>query len=191
MGRRPVADTKARDVASIVKSIEARGGGETAGRVLQRTRPVFRYAVAHERLEHDPHADLMPSEILRPRQVQHRAALADAEGPAFPAKLDRYDGDPTMKHALRLLMLTAVRPGELRGARWEEIDLEAALRRIPASRMKVRQAHVVPLSRQTLATLESMRAISGRRDLVFPSPSYPSQSLSETTLNNALARMGC
>ncbi len=190
IGRRPIAEIKPREVATIAKAIEARGAGEMAGRVLQRVRAVFRYAVVHERLESNPLADLVPSEVLKPRRVQHRAALAASALPAFLDKLDAYEGDPTTKHALRLLMLTALRPGELRGARWDEIDIGAALWRIPAARMKMKADHVVPLSRQAIATIEAMRPLSGSGPLVFPSPFYPGKSLSENTLNSALARMG-
>lgn len=87
-------------------------------------------------------------------------------------------------------MLTATRPGELRGARWAEVDMDAALWVIPAERMKMRQEHRVPLSRQALELLRSMQQLSGDRDLVFPSPFYPSKPLSENTFNSAMARMG-
>jgi integrase len=190
IGRRPIVEIKPREVAAIAKAVEARGAGEMASRVLQRVRAVFRYAVAHERLESNPLSELAPSEVLKPRQVKHRAALADPDLPAFLRKLDRYEGDPTTKHALHLLMLTAVRPGELRGARWDEIDTERAVWRIPAARMKMKVDHVVPLSKQAIAAIEAMRPLSGGGVLVFPSPFYPGKSLSENTLNSALARMG-
>jgi integrase len=151
---------------------------------------VFRWAVTHERIESNPMLDLVPSEILKPRQVQHRAALSDRDLPEFLAKLDAYDGDPHTVHALRLLMLTATRPGEVRGARWAEFDLAAALWVIPAERMKMRTEHRVPLSRQALEVLHAMQPLSGGRELVFPSPFYPSKPLSENTFNSAMARMG-
>lgn len=190
IGARPMAHTRPREVMEIVKAIDARGASETAGRVLQRIKAVFRYAVVHERIDVNPMLDLKPSELLKPRQVKHRAALADKDLPAFLAILDAYEGDPTTKAALRVLMLTAVRPGELRGARWAEIDTDAAEWRIPAERMKMKVPHVVPLSAQALRVLEGMRAISGGGELVFPSPFYPGKPLSENTLNSALARMG-
>jgi len=91
---------------------------------------------------------------------------------------------------LRLLMLTATRPGETRGALWAEFDLDAALWIIPAERMKMRIEHRVPLSTQAVEVLRTMQTLSGDRELVFPSPFYPSKSLSENTFNSALARMG-
>lgn len=105
-------------------------------------------------------------------------------------KLAAYDGAPSIVLGLRMLMLTACRPGEVRGARWAEFDLKAALWTIPAERMKMREEHRVPLSKQALEVLDKIEAISGGRELVFPSPYYPSKPLSENTFNSALARMG-
>lgn len=190
LGARPLASIKPLEVMNAVKAVEARGAGEQAGRVLQRVKAIFRWAVIHGRLDTNPMLDLMPAEILKPREVKHRAALDAKELPAFLAKLDAYDGDHHTVHALRLLMLTATRPGELRGARWAEVDMDAALWVIPAERMKMRQEHRVPLSRQALELLRSMQQLSGDRDLVFPSPFYPSKPLSENTFNSAMARMG-
>lgn len=190
LGSKPIAELKARDVIAAVKAIEARGAGEMAARALQRIRSVFRYAIVHERIETNPMLDVKLGEVLRPRQTQHRPALAERELPAFLAKLDAYDGDPTTQHALRLLLLTATRPGELRGARWNEINIASTTWRIPAERMKMRAEHVVPLSRQAVAVLESIRPLTGGDELVFPSPFYPGRALSENTLNSALARMG-
>ncbi|MFO1245496.1 MAG: tyrosine-type recombinase/integrase [Ramlibacter sp.] len=190
LGARPMASLKARDVRDAVKAIEKRGAADQAGRVLQRVKAIFRYAVTHERIDSNPMLDLMPAEVLKPRHVQHRPALADRELPEFLAKLASYDGDPHTVQALRLLMLTAVRPGEVRGARWAEFDLEAAQWRIPAERMKMRTEHLVPLSTQALEVLRTMQPLTGERDLVFPSPFYPSKPLSENTFNSAMARMG-
>lgn len=190
LGARPLASIKPLEVMNAVKAVEARGAGEQAGRVLQRVKAIFRWAVIHGRLDANPMLDLMPAEILKPREVKHRAALDVKELPAFLAKLAAYEGDPHTVHALRLLMLTATRPGEVRGARWAEVDMDAALWTIPAERMKMRQEHRVPLSSQALELLQSMQAHSGGRELVFPSPFYPSKPLSENTFNSAMARMG-
>lgn len=192
LGARPMVAIKPREVMEVVKRIEARGAGETAGRVLQRVKAVYRYAVVHERIESNPMLDLRPAEILKPRQVKHRAALADKDLPPFLAILDAYRGEPSVMSALRLLMLTAVRPGELRGALWAEIDADAAVWRIPGERMKMKAPHLVPLSRQALAVIEGQRKVSGAdpAGLVFPSPFYPGRPLSENTMNSALARMG-
>lgn len=190
LGDRPIASIKAGEVMEVVKRVEAKGAGDQAGRVMQRLKAVFRWAVIHRRIEENPLLDLVPSEILKPRQVTHRPALADRELPTFLKKLADYEGDPNTVQALHLLMLTATRPGEVRGARWNEFDTAARIWVIPAERMKMRTEHRVPLSRQALKVLKIMSTLSGEQDLVFPSPYYPSKSLSENTFNSAMARMG-
>ncbi|HRL98304.1 MAG TPA: tyrosine-type recombinase/integrase, partial [Acidovorax sp.] len=190
LGARPLASIKPREVMDAIKAVEAGGAGEQAGRVLQRVKAIYRWAVTHGRIEVNPMLDLVPSEILKPREVRHRAALADKDLPEFLNKLAAYEGDPHTVHALRLLVLTGTRPGEVRGARWAEFDTDAALWVIPAERMKMRAEHRVPLSRQALEVLRHMQALSGTRELVFPSPFYPSKPLSENTFNSAMARMG-
>lgn len=190
IGRRPIVQLKPREVIAVVKAIEARGAGEVADRVLQRVRAVFRYALTHELIESNPMVDLRPGELLKPRVETHRLAMAAADLPGFLARLEAYEGEPSTAQALRLLLLTAVRPGELRGARWSEIDSEAAEWRIPAERMKMRTPHIVPLSTQALAVLDVMRPLTGHRELVFSGVYNPDKPLSENTLNSALARMG-
>ena len=190
LGERALASIKPSEVMACIKVIEARGAGELASRVLQRIKAIYRWAVTHERIEVNPMVDLVPGEILKPRDVTHRLMLPEAELANFYRKLDLYDGDPTTVHALRLLVLTVTRPGELRGARWAEFDLAAAMWTIPAERMKMRNEHKVPLPTQALEVLRSIQPLTGDGDLVFPSPSYRSKPLSENTLNSAMARMG-
>jgi integrase len=189
LGARSIASITARDVKALVRRVEERGG-ELASRTMMRIRAVFRFAMVHERIASNPMQDLIPGEVLKARNVAPRAALPQQELPGYLKKLSVFAGDPCTAHGLRLLMLTAVRPGELRGARWAEIDTEAAIWRIPAERMKMRTEHVVPLSRQALDVLEAVKPLAGSNGLVFPSPYYPSKSLSENTFNSALARMG-
>ena len=190
LGLRPMAGIKPGEVMAAIKKIEARGAGDQAGRVLQRVKSIYRWAVTHERIESNPMLDLVLSEILKPREVNHRAAMPDRELPDFLRKLAAYEGDPHTVQGLRLLMLTATRPGEVRGARWTEFDLDAAIWVIPPERMKMRHEHRVPLSLQAVEVLRTMQALSGDRELVFPSPFYPSKPLSDNTFNSALARMG-
>lgn len=190
LGARPLASIRPGEIMKAVQKIEARGAGDQAARVMQRIKQVYRWAVTHERIEANQMLDLVPSEVLKPREVKHRAAMSERELPGFLLKLAAYEGDPNTVQALRLLLLTTTRPGEVRGARWAEFHPADAVWIIPAERMKMRHEHRVPLSRQALQVLETMRPISGDRELVFPSPFYPSKPLSENTFNSALARMG-
>ena len=192
LGDVPLAAIKPGQIMDAIKKIETRGAGDQAGRVLQRVKAIYRWAMIHQRIDVNPMLDLVQSEILKPRQVEHRAAMPDSELPGYLAKLAAYDGDYRTAQGLRLLMLTATRPGETRGAVWEEFDLDAALWIIPAQRMKMRSEHRVPLSRQAVELLRAMQALCGGETtgLVFPSPSYRSKPLSENTFNSALGRMG-
>ena len=190
LGARPISEIPARDIRAVVQAIDDQGAGETAGRVFQRLRAIYRYALSEELVESDPTYALKPSEIFRPRAVSHRLALSAADMPAFFRKLASYEGDSSTKAALELLILTAVRPGELRGARWDEIDEAHSVWRIPATRMKMGAEHLVPLSTHALALLEGMKPRTGHQELVFPSPFYPGRPLSDGTLNSALSRLG-
>ena len=97
LGARPMASIKPGEIMNAVKGIEGRGAGDQAGRVLQRVKAVYRWAVIHERIDSNPMLDLVPAEVLKPRTVQNRAAMADRELPDFLPKLAAYDGDPHTK----------------------------------------------------------------------------------------------
>jgi integrase len=109
--------------------------------------------------------------------------------PEFLRALSAYDGEARTRLALRLAVLTFVRTTELRAARWDEVDLEAAEWRIPAERMKMGAPHIVPLSRQAVETLAELRSIAGRSDYVFPSPGAEG-FMSNNTMLFAMYRMG-
>lgn len=188
LGRKPVAEIRAQDVIRILRHIEQRDALDVASRALQRTAAVLRYAVHTGRIEHNPAGDLRG--VLKTRKVQHRPAMKAEELPEFLRKLDDYTGEPITAIALRLLLLTFVRPGELRGARWSEFDLEKSEWRIPAERMKMREEHLVPLSHQAMKLLGSLVPISGGRELLFPSRNGQGKPMSENTLTFALYRMG-
>ena len=116
--------------------------------------------------------------------------IPECELPTLLKALEGYNGAPEVRCALRMLLLTAVRPGELRSMAWDQVDLEAATWTVPAERMKMRRQHVVPLPVQAVAILEGMKAVTGARELVFPSPYQPRKPMSENTLNVALGKLG-
>lgn len=190
IGARPIAELAPGEIRETVKAIDAAGARDQAGRVFQRLRAIYRYAVQHDLCGVDPTYSLRPAEILSPQVVTHRAALAERDAPEFLRKLDAFGGDPHTRNALEFLILTATRPGETRGASWGEIDEAGALWRIPAERMKMGTEHLVPLARQALAVLARAKPLTGGKGLIFPSPFYPGKPLSENTLNSALARLG-
>jgi integrase len=190
LGDVPAGEIKAADIRAIVKTVDAAGRGDTAARLFQRLRSVFRYAVGEEKILTDPTYALKPADFLQPRKVRHRAALPLREMPAFLERLDSYAGGDITRLALQLLVLTAVRPAELRGGEWAEIDWDHSVWRIPAERMKMATPHLVPLAKQAVAVLRRLQDLTGAGALMFPSPFYPGKPLSDGTLNSALARMG-
>lgn len=159
IGARPVSAIAPAKVIDCLRTIEKRGAIEVAHRTAQRIAAVFRYAVNTNRATFNPAADLRG--VLKTRKVTHLAAMPRDELPEFLRKLEIYDGRPETRIGLRLLALTFVRTGELRGARWSEIDFDKAEWRIPAERMKTREEHVVPLSAQTIEALRELQAING------------------------------
>ena len=188
IGAQPMRALEPPELLRLLRRIEAKGKHETASRVRQRIGQVFRYAIATGRADRDPTADLKGA--LMPAATQHRAAITTpAEFGALLRAIDGYSGQPASRAALRLAPLTFVRPGELRMARWPEIDLEAAIWRIPSTRMKMKREHIVPLSRQAVAILRELHPVTSHRPYVFESV-RPGRPLSENTMNTALRTMG-
>jgi integrase len=188
LGTRPIADITSVELLSCLKVIEKSGALDMAQRMMQTCGQVFRYAIITSRTRYNPVQDLRGA--LKTPIRKHHAHLKADELPEFLAKLEAYDGEPLTKLALQLLILTFVRTTELRGARWEEINFDKAEWRIPASRMKMKDPHIVPLSKQALAVLREIQRHSGNREHVFPNQQRPAQCMSENTMLFALYRMG-
>lgn len=189
LGKRPVKELEAPELLACLRRIQARGALESAHRALQTLSQTFRYAVATGRATRDPTADLRGA--LPPVKVKHFAAITDPKAiGALLRDLDSYEGSFVTRCALQLAPLLFVRPGELRQAEWPEFDLEAAEWRIPAHKMKMRHAHIVPLARQSVAILQELHALTGRGQYLFPGLRTAARPMSENTVNAALRRMG-
>jgi len=189
IGGRPIAEIIAPEILATLRRIESRGAIETAHRAQQNCSQVFRYAVATGRAQRDPTGDLRGA--LSPVKERHHASITDPKkvGELMRA-IGGYQGSIVTKCALQLAPLTFVRPGELRRAEWAEFDLESAEWRIPAARMKAREQHIVPLSRQALAALQELYAVTGEKKYLFPGARTNGRPMSENTVNAALRRLG-
>jgi integrase len=190
IGSMPITTIKPRDVLDkAVSKIEARGSIDTAHRAKQICGQVFRYAVAIGLAERDVTADLRGALAAIPES--HFAAITEPKqaGELMRSIFD-YTGHPCTVAALKLSPLVFVRPGELRTAEWAEIDLDAAEWRIPASKMKMKVDHLVPLSTQAVALFRSVQPITGHGRYVFPSMRTGERPMSENTINAALRGMG-
>lgn len=188
IGQRPVADIKPLELLNVLKKMEDRGATEKAKKVRQRCGEVFRYAIVTGRAEYNPAPDL--TSAMQGHESTHYPFLTTEELPAFFKALAGYSGSELMVLAARLLIITGLRTGELRGALWSEIDTKKALWEISAERMKMRRPHIIPLSSQALAIIEQIRAMTGQFPLLFPGRNDPSKTMSEASINQVFKRIG-
>lgn len=186
---KPIDEITAADVLAVLRHIEATGRLESAHRARSAISAVFRLGVATLRANTDPTFALRGA-IKRPKVTNHPAITDEKRFGALMAAIAEYDGWPTLKALLQFTALTAARPGEARGAEWDEFDLKGARWVIPAIRTKMRREHDVPLSKQVVALLNDVARISGRSKLVFPSIRSLDRPLSENAMNSALRRIG-
>jgi integrase len=188
IGGQAIASITGPKLLPVLHRIAERGAVETAHRALQNCGQVFRYAVQTGRVERDVTADLrgaLPSVTER----KNFAAITEprAVGGLLRA-LDGYEGSFIVKCALRLAPLVFVRPGELRAARWQDINLDAGEWRYLVSKTKTE--HLVPLSAQALAILRELQPLTGGGVYVFPSARTPKRPMSDNAVLSALRRSG-
>lgn len=189
IGKRPIKAIEAPELLAVLRRIESRGALESAHRIRTIAGQVFRYAVATGRAERDPAAALRGA-LPQPGE-KHLAAITDPKevAPLLRA-IDGYQGHFVVKCALRLAPLFFVRPGELRNAEWAEVDLDEAVWSIPAHKMKMKQAHIVPLSKQAIQILTELKELTGSSRYVFPSGRSFARPMSNNAILAALRRMG-
>lgn len=189
IGAMPIRSIGPRDVLAALAKIEARGAIESAHKIKQLCGQIFRFAVATGQAERDVTADLRGALAAIPRT--HYAAITEPRAAgALLRTIHSYAGHPFAVAALKLSPLVFVRPGELRSAEWDEIDLAAAEWRIPGTKMKMKTDHLVPLSRQAVAVFREMEAITSGGKYVFPSIRTADRCMSENTVNAAIRNLG-
>jgi integrase len=189
LGTRPISEISPAELLAALKKVEARGHLETARRMRSFASRVFRYAVATTRASADPAAALRGA-LITPIVTHHAAILDAKDAGALLRAIEGYQGQPMSHLALQLAPHVFLRPGELRKAEWAEIDFEARVWKIAATKMKMRQPHVVPLSRQATEILKAAQALTGGHRYVFASLYPGTRPMSENTVNAALRRLG-
>ncbi|SHN71399.1 tyrosine-type recombinase/integrase [Desulfovibrio litoralis] len=189
LGSIPIHKMETPDLLKPIRIVEEAGKIETAHRLVQLCSQVFRYAVITKKAKHDIAVDLRGA--LQSKQVTHRACITE------PSKLgellrciDTYDGTFQVIYALKIAPYVFVRPSELRCAEWSEINFETAEWRIPSKRMKMKQMHIVPLSKQVVSLLRELFTFSGHEKLLFYGLRSTLRPISDMALNNALRSMG-
>lgn len=196
LGAKALRDVTSADILACVDRMAKRGAYDTARRVLQILKKVFKWAIGRGLIAASPAAHIEPREQLPSIDVRHRAAITDPKllGSLMRA-IDGYQGGLVVKCALQLIALTFVRPGELRHAEWSEFSLDGdePTWRIPAAKMKMGgEDHIVPLARQAVSILREIQPLTGAdgRGYLFPSIRNASRPISENTVNIALRAMG-
>ncbi len=190
IGDIPMQDIDAPALLTMVKKIEARGAYEMANRARQYTSQILRYAIARGQAERDFTLDI--TDALAIHKTKHQPALEPKDIPEFLAALERNDARlyPQTRLALKMLMLTFVRPIELVSAEWSEFDFQDKRWIIPAAKMKMGYDHIVPLASQTLDILHQMKLTNGKRQYVFAKQTSPKEHMSRDTLSKAIRSLG-
>lgn len=196
IGNKPIAAVQPVDVLELLRKIEAKGSTETLGRVRARIGEIYIHAIANGIAKSNPAEGL--NKAVTPHQGAHRPALRASDLREFFIRLDAVRISQPIKIAIQLLALTFVRPGELRCAQWHEFDLDAGIWTVPAERdrsrgltgMKMREEHVVPLSKQAIDLLRELQNHSAGSDLLFPNRNGQGRPISDGTINSALRAMG-
>ena len=187
LGSRPIAEITAPELLAIARRAETRGAIETAHRVLQNCGQIIRYAIQTGRATQDPTRAL--NGALQAVKPNHMAAITEPrQAGELLRTLDSYKGTLIVRCALQLEPLVFVRPGELRQAEWEDIDLDTAEWRFTAS--KTSTPHIVPLSSQALAILREIQPLTGDGKYVFPSARTKSRPMSDNAILAAMRRLG-
>ncbi len=189
LGSRPIAEILPLELLSVVQEIETSGATYMAHRCLQFCGSVYNYAIITGRTRSNITIGL--SKALRPHREKHHPTLTAKELPEFLHALAALQTSEQNKLAFRLLLLTAVRTGELRHSKWTDIDFEAKEWSIRPEIMKMRRAHLVPLSRQAIQILRRLHSITGHSEWIVPSQqSRVHPVMSENTINDMIKRMG-
>jgi len=191
IGVKNINDVKAKDIIDVLNHIQSRGTIETAHRQFTQISSVFKYAVSHGFAERNPCNDMDKSHVLKKVQTQHYATITDNEQIGkLLYDINKYSGAYTVRMALKFAPYVAIRPYNIRFARWKDIDFDAKLWRIPDEEMKTKQEHLIPLTKSSLKILLEVHNFTGDGEYIFPSDRNPHRPFSDTTLNKALTRMG-
>jgi len=189
IGSLPVSQVTSPDLLRALRRIEHRGAVNTAHRAPQIAGMVFRYAVATGRAERDPSFDLKGA-LAQPTKTHFKSITEPAEVGPLIAAINNYQATPVVMAALRLTPLLFCRPGELRHLEWKEVNFDEARIELPASKMKTREPHIIPLATQAMEILKELQLITGRSKFVFPSARGNSRPLSENGVRTALRTLG-
>lgn len=189
IGKIPIAELTTPKILACLQKVESRGAHETTRRCLQICGQVLRYAVITGRAQRDLTVEIRGG--LKKYRKGHYQSIKVEELPELLKAINTNSFrlfEQTVL-AIRLMLLTFVRTRELIEATWDEIDFDKAEWHIKAERMKMRNAHFVPLSKQSVDILKRLKELAGNREYVFPSISKPNKPMSDATILGGLKRL--
>ncbi len=191
IGAKNINEVSPKDIIVVLNHIQSRGTIETAHRLFTQISSVFKYAVSHELSDRNPCSDMEKNHVLKKVQTQHYATITDNEQIGkLLYDINKYTGAYTVRMALSFAPYVAIRPYNIRFARWKDIDFDAGFWKIPAEEMKTKQEHIIPLTSSSLKILLEVQNFTGDEEYIFPSDRNPNKPFSDTALNKALTRMG-
>lgn len=190
IGKMPARMITPDHILAIVNAAKTKSGAFTANRIRQILGQVFRFGVTQRKVDADPTRDLVRS-VRVPKRKGYKALTTPATLAPLLKAIEGYTGSPSLYYSLKLAPHLFVRPSELRTMEWSEINWKESRWELPAEKMKMRQPHIVPLSRQVLAMLEELKKISGGDRYVLPSPQgKKNRPVSNTSFRYALDTIG-
>ena len=191
IGKNPITEVTAKEIKAILDRVKGRGVIETARRAQTIIGQVYKHAIMTDKAQYDISAGFRGYLPGVSKTRKHMASVTDPKelAPLLRA-IDGYQGGFVSQCALKLLPMLFVRPGELRHMEWAELDLDEAQWNIPAEKMKMKVAHLVPLSNQAVEILKEIQPLTGNAKYVFPSTRSHSRPMSDNTVNAAFRRMG-
>lgn len=187
LGKLPISQITAPKVITILRTIEAKGHLDTVKRLCQRLNEIMVFAVNTGLIHANPLSGIKA--VFKQPKKNHLSAMQPHELPELMQAIANASIQRLTRLLLEWQLHTMTRPNEAASARWDEIDLENRLWTIPASKMKMRRAHQIPLTDETITLLEILRPISGHREYLFPAARNPKTHYSEQTANASLIRM--
>ncbi|EEC0180181.1 DUF4102 domain-containing protein [Salmonella enterica subsp. enterica] len=199
-GTMNIQKIETRHLAELVRAVDNSGVHDVAGRIRQYLTKIMRHAVQQGIIRYNPAIDL--AGIVAPIITRHHPALPLRRLPELLEKIDNYKGRTLTRLALELNLHVFLRSSELRFARWEEFDLKSCIWTVPTKRTaiegvrfsergaKMKDEHLVPLSRQAISLLKQIKALTTQSDLVLPGTYSQDKPMSENTINKALRVIG-
>jgi integrase len=189
LGKTPITKITAKFLLSLLRPIENSGKTDLAHTLLEHASAIFKFAMIEGRASDDP-ASALRGALIPHRQVNLVAVTTPEDFRELLMAMDSYKGEYVTRAALEFTMLTFQRTQSILLAQWSQIDWNARLWRIPAETMKMKEPHLVPLSRQAIELLRALQPLTGHSDFIFKSISYRSKPISGNTMLYALGRLG-